>query len=160
MLLEALKDDSDLFIRDKLADLYLRMNRLDEAEEHVSAVLKDDPENIYTLQKKGDILAKRQKYNDALAVFLDLFERGERSYFLIKRIFRASFLQKKYDKALEFAHLAREKYSDKSDVHYHLLIYSKSGDQNRQKKNITQEPENKNWKTIFYYSKKNCFNSY
>ena len=130
------------------------MERLDDAEIHVESILRSEPGNSYALQKKGDILAKRGRYNDALDIFLDIHRRGDNSYFLIKRVARVYFLMNNLHDSLEYANKAKKKFPDKADLYYLLFqIYEKGGDTKKAMDAIDSalkiEPGNS-----FYYSRK------
>lgn len=155
VLLEALiNDDGNLMLKGMLADLYIKMQKLTEAERQIEAILKKEPDNNYALQKRGDILAIRGKHNEALEIFMDMHKRGENSYYLYKRISRIYMLKKDISNSLEYAEKAREKSPDRADIYYLLFqLHNKLENfekaKNAIEKALENDPENK-----FYYSQK------
>jgi len=155
VLLEAINiNKKNLFINGMLADLYIKMENLDNAELQLEYILQRKPGNFYALQKKGDILVKRGLHHEALDILMEIYKRGEIDYFLIKRISKIYLILNKLGKSLEFARKAAESYPDKSDVFYLLFqIYNKQKDFVKARESIDRalkiEPQNR-----FYYSKK------
>ncbi len=155
VLIESLQDSpDDPALRGLLADVYIKMNRNEAALENVELILKKDPANTYALQKKGDILAKKGLLNEALDIFLDIYKRGDGSYFLLKRMGRVYYLLDDYDNALRFTRNAADRYSDRADLYYQLFqIYKKKGDNKKAEEAIdcalVIKPDNG-----FYYSQK------
>ncbi|MDY6935984.1 MAG: tetratricopeptide repeat protein [Spirochaetota bacterium] len=155
VLFEALEmNPSDPYIIGLLIDLYIKMERLDDAEKNVELILKGEPDSIYAIKRKGDILAKRGRYDDALTLFLDIIKRNDNDYFLIKRIARTYYLKNDLIKALEYAIIGRDKFPDRADIHYLLFqIYDNLSDLDRAEEAINRalqlDQNNK-----FYYSQK------
>lgn len=62
VLLEALQaSPEDQMVRGMLADVYIKMNRLDSALENAEHILKKDPANVYALQKKATYSLKGER---------------------------------------------------------------------------------------------------
>lgn len=154
VLIEALEEESDSFLMGMLADLYIKTGRLAEAEDLIESILKSEPGNRYTLQKKGDILAKKGDLKGALLIFADMFKRGDDSYYLMKRLARVHYLMNDLNEALDLALKAAKKYSDRHDIHYMLYqIYRKMDNKSEAAEAIGRaieiDPGNK-----FYYKEK------
>ncbi len=137
-----------------LADLYIKMGRLDDAERNVELILSRQPSNLYALQKKGDILVKRGRFNEALEILLDIYKGNDSDYFLTKRISKTYLLMDNPTKALEYANVAKNNFSAKADVYFLIFqIYRKLGDQRSAEQAINKalevDPRNK-----FFYSQK------
>jgi len=81
VLLEALEQFPDNnFLKTSLADLYIRMNRLFEAEELVDQVLDFDPENDSALSVKGNIAYIKRGYKKAAEYFKEAYRLKDSNY--------------------------------------------------------------------------------
>jgi tetratricopeptide (TPR) repeat protein len=137
-----------------LAEVYFKTDRLDESERCIAEILLKNPSDVYTLQRKGDILAKKRKYSEALDIFLDLYNNGNSDPFLIKRIAKTCYLKCDYTRALEYITVGIRAYPERHDFYYLSCdIYQAQGNFNEAMASIESalrlDPENR-----FYYSKK------
>ncbi len=155
VLLEAIEFDKDnRILKGMMADLYIKTDRLDDAEIQVEALLKNEPGNLYALQKKGDISAKRGDLKSALDIFLDIYKRSDGDYFLLKRIARVYYLLNSLDDSIVYANKAKKKNRDRADIYYLLFqIYKKKDETQKANEAIEAalkiEPGNS-----FYHSQK------
>lgn len=87
-LLEALEDyPENNFLKTSLADLYIRMNRLEGAEKLADQVLKSDYQNHNALTVKGNVALQKRDYEEALQFFKQAYQRKETDY-LASRLIR------------------------------------------------------------------------
>ncbi|MFP4662418.1 MAG: tetratricopeptide repeat protein [Halanaerobiales bacterium] len=88
LLLEAKEEyPENRFLKSSLADLYARMNRLNEAEELVEEVLIEDSQNHNALIVRGNIAFMKRNYDRALNSFKQAYQLKQSDY-LASRLIR------------------------------------------------------------------------
>ncbi|MFP4016442.1 MAG: tetratricopeptide repeat protein [Halanaerobiales bacterium] len=101
------------FLKTSLADLYARMNRLNEAKELVEEVLLDDSENQNALTVRGNIAFIKRNYEKALKYFKQAYQLKQSDY-LASRLIRTYINLDEHDSALGICQQKLEADSDNS----------------------------------------------
>lgn len=136
-----------------LAELYLKTGKTEQAERYNSKALAINPSDHFALQRKGDILARKKEYPEALAIFENLLATSGGNPFLYARIAKTHLLLKNQKKALEILHKAIAQFPERADLHYQAFsIYREAGMHDEAAKSIAEaarlEPENELYRSM------------
>ncbi len=115
------------FLKTSLADLFIKDNKQQDAENLIEEVLKDDPENYQALLCKGNLAYKKREYEKALEFFQQAYTIEEKPY-IASRIIYSYFKLEKYQKALNYCQQWLERTEDDSRfLKLKALIHDKMG---------------------------------
>jgi predicted Zn-dependent protease len=99
------------YLKSSLADLYMRMNRLGEAEELVEQVLLENAENYHALTVRGNLAFQKRAYHEALQYFMDAYRLKQTDY-LAYRLTRTHLALNELEQALSLCQQILEKDKD------------------------------------------------
>ncbi len=164
LLVEALESEpQNSLLWGLLAESYLKSGKSEKAEEANNKALAINPSNRFALQRKGDILAGKKKYEEALAVFKYLHDAGEEDPYLYRRIAKVHALQKDNKKAISVIVSAIEKFPLRADLYYQaFLLYRDEGMHDEAMKAISEavqlEPHNQLYRSAKLSLRAECEN--
>ncbi|HLV08711.1 MAG TPA: tetratricopeptide repeat protein [Halanaerobiales bacterium] len=119
------------YLKASLADVYLRMNRLAEAEALAEQVLREKPQNYQALAVKGNLAFGKHDYQRAIDYFKEAYQIKDTPY-LASRLIRAYINNENLEQALV---LCRERLElDPGNDRFKIIeaeIYKKLDDKER-----------------------------
>jgi predicted Zn-dependent protease len=118
------KAPEETLVMEALADAYLRMQRVSDAESLVKKMLEDNPENVSALYLTGRVLAASRRESGAKEVF-DRVLKLQPNHLGTHRELSALLLESDPSAAMKHVHVLRERLPDDSEMKFRQVLCHK-----------------------------------